>query len=125
MDVSFDESFTSAIIISWKPFQDAIRLRPNESSIADDYDTLDHTGSAEQFTSMFEEGNESGMLSRLPQNQTQDNNSKETPNTIVEDEEQDQPENLDDSSDDSSTESNIDGQGYTKPLDISEMQTQE
>ena len=125
MDVSFDESFTSAIILSWTPFQDAIRLCPNKSSIADDYDTLEHTGSAEQFPSMFEEGNESGILTRLLQNQKQDNNSKETPSTIEEDEEQAPPQNLDDSSYDSSTESNIDGQGYTKPLDISEMQTQE
>ena len=68
MDVSFDESFTSAVVPSWTPFQDAIKLRPNESSIADDYDTLEHTGSAEQFPSMFEDGNESGMLSRLLQN---------------------------------------------------------
>ena len=74
---------------------------------------------------MFEEGNESGMLSRLLQNKKQDNTSKETPSTIEEYEEQAPPQNLDDSSDDSSTESNIDGQGYTKPLDISEMQTQE
>ena len=71
-DVSFDESFTSAIVLSWTPFQDAIRLHPNESSIADDYDTLEHTGSAEQFPSMFEKGNEGGILSRLLQNQIQD-----------------------------------------------------
>ena len=57
MDVSFDEAFTSAIVLTWTPFQDAIRLRPNESFLADDYDTLEHTGSADQFPSMFEEGN--------------------------------------------------------------------
>ena len=73
---------------------------------------------------MFEEGNENGMLSRLIQNQTQDNNSKGTP-TIVENEEEDTPQNFDDSSDDSSTELDRDEQGYTKPLDISELQTQE
>ena len=74
---------------------------------------------------MFEEGNENGILSRLIQNQKQDIQNKETPNNIEEDEEQAPPQNLDDSSYDSSTESNIDGQGYTKPLDISEMQTKE
>ena len=52
MDVSFDEAFTSAIVLTWNPFQDAIRLRPNESFLADDYDTLEHTGSAEQFLSV-------------------------------------------------------------------------
>ena len=76
MNLTLDESFTSAIVIIWNHFQDAIRLRPNESFLADDYDTLEHTGSAEQFTSMFEEGNENGMLSRLIQNQTLDNTSK-------------------------------------------------
>ena len=124
MDVSFNEAFTSAIVLTWTPFQDAIGLHPNESFLADDYDTLEHTGSAEQFPSMFEEGNENVMLSRLIQNQTQDNNSKETPK-IVEDEEENTPQNFDDSSDDSSTELDRDEQGYTKPLDISKLQTQE
>ena len=57
MDITFDEHFTSAILLSWTPFQDAMRLRPNESSNIDDYATLEHTGSAEDFPSMFEEGN--------------------------------------------------------------------
>ena len=74
---------------------------------------------------MFEEGNENGILSKLIQNQLQDIQNKETPKNIEEDEEQAPPQNFDDSSDDSSTESNIDLQGYTKPLDISEMQTPE
>ena len=107
------------IVLTWTPFQDAIRLRPNESFLADDYDTLEHTGSAEKFPSMFEEGNENGMLSRLIQNQTLDNTSKETP-TIVEDQEDQEeeytPQSFDDSSDDSSTELDREEQGYIKPL---------
>ena len=70
-------------------------------------------------------GNENGILSKLIQNQLQDIQNKDTPKNIEEDEEQSPPQNFDDSSDDSSTGSNIDGQGYTKPLDISEMQTPE
>ena len=125
MDASFDESFASAIVLSWNPFQDAIRLLPNESSISDEYDTLEHTGSAEEFPSMFEEGNENGILYKLIQNQLQYIQNKETPSSIEEYEEKSPPQKIDDSSDDSSTESNLNGQVYTKPLDISEMQTPE
>ena len=83
MDVSFDEAFTSAIVLSWTPFQDAIRLHPNESSISDEYDTLEHTGSAEEFPSMFEEWNENGIFSITSNSQTKGTKDKE-PTTIIE-----------------------------------------
>ena len=56
-DMSFDEHLTSALLLSWTPFQDAMKTRPIQTSNIDDYDTLEHTGSAEDFPSMFEEGN--------------------------------------------------------------------
>ena len=75
-----------------------MKLRPHQPSNIDDYDTLEHTGSAEDFPSMFEEGN---ITTTTP---------SQTPN-IIEDE--DPEHDSDDSSDDSSTDSNIMDQGYT------------
>ena len=69
MDAYFEESSTLSNVLSWKLFQDAIRLLPHESSISDDYDTLEHTASAEEFPSMFEEGNDNVILSRLIKSQ--------------------------------------------------------
>ena len=119
MDMSFDENFTSAILLSWTPFQDATNLRPHEYSNIDEYDTLENTGSAEYFPSMFEKGN-------ITTTTTTENVTSNTPpkeSTIIEYEE---PEpHSDDSSDDSSTDSNVMEQGYTKPLDISEIKTSE
>ena len=48
-----------------------------------------------------------------------------TTSNIIEDENLPTPQESDDSSDDSSTDSNVIEQGYTKPLDISDMQTAE
>ena len=107
MDMSFDEHFTSALLLSWTTFQYAMKTRPLQSSNIDDYDTLEHTGSAEDFPSMFEEGNIT------------------TTSNIIEDENLPTSQESDDSSDDSSTDSNVIEQGYTKPLDISDIQTAE
>ena len=74
---------------------------------------------------MFEECNDNGILYRLIKSQEKDIQDKEPPAIIEEDEAHTPPQKFDDSSDDSSTEAGIDEQGYTKPLEISEMQTPE
>ena len=93
-DVSFDEAFQSAIITNWKPFQDALSLRPEKSCTHTADDILEHTGDATNFPSIFEEGNYN------PQEDKNDNLS-----------------------DVSSQESYTEDQGYTGPLDDSESQT--
>ena len=95
-----------------------MKLCPHESSNIDDYDTLEHTGSAECFPSMVEEGN----ITTTTKNVTSNTPPKES--NIIEDEEAPNQES-DYSSDDSSTDSNVIEQGYTKPLDISEIRTSE
>ena len=70
-------------------------LHPHESSIPDDYDTLEHTGSAEEFSSIFEEGNDNGMLSQIINSK-----DKDTPTIIEEDDTQPPTQNVYDSSSD-------------------------
>ena len=118
MEMSFDEHFTSAILLTCTPFQDAMKLCPHESSNIDKYDTLELTGSAEYFPSMFEEGN----ITTTTKNVTFSTPQQES--NIIEDEEAPNQDS-EDSSNDSSTDSNIAVQGYTKPLDISDIQTSE
>ena len=95
-DVTFDEQFHTAVITNWKPYQDAMTLRPQSSHIHTEDDTLEHTGSAEDLPFMFEEGNAIDN----PQNM-----------------------DIDELSDVSSTQSYMETQGYTMPIEDSEEQT--
>jgi hypothetical protein len=53
-DVICDESFASTVAETWRPFHDALALRPTVSFIPDSYTVLEHTG---DLLSQFEEGN--------------------------------------------------------------------
>jgi hypothetical protein len=53
-DVICDETFASTVAETWKPFHDALALRPTASFITDSYTVLEHTG---DLLSQFEEGN--------------------------------------------------------------------
>jgi hypothetical protein len=53
-DVIHDETFASTVAENWRPFHDALALRPTASFIPDPYTVLEHTG---DFLSQFEEGN--------------------------------------------------------------------
>ena len=94
-DVAFDETFSSAIITNWRPFQDALSLRPEKSSIPSEYDIIEYTRDATHFPSMFEEGNYN------PQDDIKEDNQ----------------------SDISSQDSYTENQGYNGPLDDMENQT--
>ena len=56
-DVTFDESFQTAVSTQWKPYQDALSLRPPTSTTHTDDDALYVTGSAEDFPQELERGN--------------------------------------------------------------------
>jgi hypothetical protein len=53
-DVICDETFASTMTETWRPFHDALALRPTASFIPDSYTMLEHTG---DMLSQFEEGN--------------------------------------------------------------------
>jgi hypothetical protein len=53
-DVICDETFASTVAETWKPFHDALALRPTASFIPDSYTVMEHTG---DLLSQFEEGN--------------------------------------------------------------------
>ncbi len=53
-DVICDETFASTVAEIWRPFRDALALRPTASFIPDSYTVLEHTG---DMVSQFEEGN--------------------------------------------------------------------
>ncbi len=53
-DVICDETFASTMAEIWRPFHDALALRPTASFIIDSYTALEHTG---DLVSQFEEGN--------------------------------------------------------------------
>ena len=80
MDVSFDEHFTSALLLTCNPFQYAMILHQHESPNIDEYDTLEHTASDEYYSSMFEEGNVTTKNVT-----TNPYNPSENPNVIDED----------------------------------------
>ena len=56
-DVTFDETFFTAVATTWKLFQDFISLCPSQSLNHTEDDILEHTGSAEDFVSLSEKGN--------------------------------------------------------------------
>ena len=56
-DVTIDETFLSAIVTNWKTFQDVLYLQPEKSCIPSEDDTIEYTGYATNFPSVFEEGN--------------------------------------------------------------------
>ncbi len=53
-DVICDETFASTVAETWRPFHDALALRPPASFIHDSYTVLEHTG---DLLSQFKEGN--------------------------------------------------------------------
>ncbi len=53
-DVICDETFASTVAETWRPFHDALALRPSASFIPDSYTVLEHIG---DLLSQFEEGN--------------------------------------------------------------------
>ncbi len=52
-DVICDETFASTVAETWRPFHDALALRPTASFIPDSCTVLEHTG---DLLSQFEEG---------------------------------------------------------------------
>lgn len=57
-DVSFDETFCSAIAMTWHHFNDSLLLQPSHSFLPDPDTVLEETGTIEHFSSdcTFEEG---------------------------------------------------------------------
>jgi hypothetical protein len=53
-DVICDETFASTVAETWRPFHDALALRPTASFIPDSYTVVEHT---EDLLSRFKEGN--------------------------------------------------------------------
>ncbi len=53
-DVICDETFASTVAETWRPFHDALALRPETSFIPDPHTFVEHTGDV---LSQFEEGN--------------------------------------------------------------------
>jgi hypothetical protein len=53
-DVICDETFSSTVAETWRPFHNALALRPTASFLPDSYIVLEHTG---DMLSQFEEGN--------------------------------------------------------------------
>jgi hypothetical protein len=53
-DVIHDDTFASTVAETWRPFHDALALRPTASFIPDSYTVLERTG---DLLSQFEEGN--------------------------------------------------------------------
>ena len=69
-DVSFDESFFSAIATTWRQFNDSLAIRPDPSNtyIPDPTTSLEQTGSIDSMFQELEEGNDSDASSASPRN---------------------------------------------------------
>ena len=113
LDVTFDEYFNSAVTLSWKPFQDALTLRPTTTTIPSSTSTLEYTGSASDFPTAFAEGNSDNHSESTS---VDDLNSKTINNNLSITE--------DNFSDTSSTASFTEVQGFTAPFDLEQTDSE-